>query len=212
MPYLSADGLSTLDWVDHGFGTRLVPLADIKTASMKQIHSSLVLRADFPGECVGEGDALVTNQAGTAVSVRTADCYPILLADTRHRAVAAVHAGWRGTAAHIVLRTLERMSVEFDTDPADIFAAIGPGIGACCYEIGEEVARQFGLEGRIHLDLASENRKQLAAAGVHAHNIEALGVCNFCDTERFFSYRRQKEQAGRMISFILIQPENPSEN
>ncbi len=97
---------------------------------------------------------------------------------------------------------------EFGTLPNDISAAIGPGIGVCCYEVGEEVSREFGFEGRTHLDLALENRKQLETAGVLPQNIEALGVCTFCDAERFFSYRREKEKAGRMISFIQIaQPE-----
>jgi hypothetical protein len=167
-----------------------------------------VLRADSPNGCIGEGDALVTNRPGLAVSVRTADCYPILLADTRHLAVAAVHAGWRGTAAHIVDRTLERMNTEFGTEPRDVIAAIGPGIRVCCYEVGEEVARQFGYDGRAHLDLVLENRKQLEAAGVPPHNIEALDVCTFCDAERFFSYRREKEKAGRMTSYIRIAEAN----
>jgi hypothetical protein len=101
------------------------------------------------------------------------------------------------------------MKVEFGTAPADVYAAIGPGIGVCCYEVGEDVARQFGITrvGRTHLDLASENRKQLEAAGVAPQNIEALGVCTFCDAERFFSYRRDKENPGRMTSFIRITSE-----
>ena len=160
--------------------------------------------AQHPGLC-GEADALVTNRPGLALAVRTADCYPILLADSRNRAVAAVHAGWRGTSTHILHRALEKMNAEFGTSPADVHAAIGPGIGVCCYEVGEEVAHRFGLPPiRTHLDLARENRNQLEAAGVAPQNIEALGVCTFCDAERFFSYRRDKEQAGRMTSFIRI--------
>jgi len=196
--------LATLvPWVQHGFGTRDGGGAPSELASLKQIHSDLVLVADHPGVC-GEGDSLVTNRPGLALSIRTADCYPILLADTRNRAVAAIHAGWRGTAAHIVVKTLERMTSEFGTTPSDVYAAIGPGIGVCCYEVGEEVARHFGCDVRTHLDLASENRKQLETAGVPPQNIEALGVCTFCDAERFFSYRREKEKAGRMTSFIRI--------
>jgi hypothetical protein len=172
-------------------------------ATLKQIHSNIVFLAGRPG-LGGEGDALVTNCPGLAISVRTADCYPILLADARSRAVAAIHAGWRGTATHIVEKTLEKMGTEFGTSPADVHAAIGPGIGVCCYEVGEDVARQFGYRGKTHLDLASENRKQLEAAGVKPYNIEALGVCTFCDAERFFSYRREKEEAGRMTSFVRI--------
>ncbi|HEV1284712.1 MAG TPA: peptidoglycan editing factor PgeF [Bryobacteraceae bacterium] len=203
MDFTTSSAFASLSWVEHGFGTRHHTSTPSGLATLKQIHSNLVLVAESPGPC-GEGDALVTNRPGLAVSVRTADCYPIFLADARNRAVAAIHAGWRGTAAHIVQITLEKMKTEFGTSPADVHAAIGPGIGVCCYEIGEEVARQFGFECRTHLDLAFENRKQLEAAGVAPQNIEALGVCTFCDAERFFSYRREKEKAGRMTSFVRV--------
>jgi YfiH family protein len=205
MTDLEAPILSTLPWATHGFGTRNSTADPDSVSTLKQIHSNVVLLADHPG-LLGEGDALVTNHSGLAVSIRTADCYPILLADTRNRAVAAVHAGWRGTAAHIVIKTLEKMQAKFGTDPLDISAAIGPGIGVCCYEVGPDVSNQFGFAGQTHLDLASENRKQLESAGVPASNIQALGVCTFCDAERFFSYRREKDKAGRMTSFIRIEP------
>jgi YfiH family protein len=206
--YITSSMLVPLRWVQHGFGTRFV-ISELH--SLRQIHSNRVLIADRPG-LLGEGDALVTNLPNLDISVRTADCYPILMADVRNRAVAAVHAGWRGTAAQIVGKTLERMKAEFGTSPNDVFAAIGPGIGACCYEVGQDVARQFSSTAvlnlaRTHLDLAFENRKQLEASGVQPQNIETLGVCTFCDAERFFSYRREKERAGRMTSFIRISPE-----
>jgi polyphenol oxidase len=204
---LTAATFAPLTWLEHGFGTRH---AVIELYSLKQIHSNRVLVADRPG-LLGEGDALVTNRPGLPISIRTADCYPILLADGKNRAIAAIHAGWRGTEAQIVRKTLEKMAAEFGTSPGDLRAAIGPGIGACCYEVGEEVARQFGydvgFDARTHLDLASENWKQLEGAGVPRQNIEALSVCTFCDAERFFSYRRDKEDPGRMTSFIRITSE-----
>jgi hypothetical protein len=209
-PDLESPILSALPWATHRFGTRHPPLVPNKVSTLKQIHSNLVLLADHPG-LVGEGDALITREPGLAVSIRTADCYPILLADTRNRAIAAIHAGWRGTAMQIVLKTLEKMKSEFATQPSDVFAAIGPGIGVCCYEVGEDVSSQFGFAVRTHLDLASENRKQLESVGVPAQNIEALGVCTFCDAERFFSYRREKEKAGRMTSFVMLRTENQPE-
>ena len=169
-------------------------------ASLKQIHSEIVLLGEETG-CVGEGDALVTAVAGIPVSVRTADCYPILLADVRNHAVAAVHAGWRGTAAHIAIRTLEEMRRLYGSESSDIYAAIGPGIGECCYEVGADVARQFGLEaGRI--DLAAINRRQLLDAGVAEHSIDVLGGCTKCDAHLFHSYRRDQLAAGRMVSYI----------
>lgn len=171
-------------------------------ASLKQIHSSTVHIADRIG-LIGEGDGLITNLPGIGVSVRTADCLPILLVDSRRRVVAAVHAGWRGTAAGIVSGTIREMSVRFGTDPEEILAAIGPGIGECCYEVGANVATQFGKNaGR--LDLAEINRRQLMSSGVDSAHIDLLGLCTFCDAVRFHSYRRDKEQAGRMVSYIRI--------
>jgi YfiH family protein len=194
-----------LEWIDHGFGTRGATLSQDQMASLKQIHSPNVLAANCVG-CVGEGDALITATAGVAVSVRTADCFPVLLADARQRVVAAVHAGWRGTAARIVPAALDLMRAKFDTSPADVYAAIGPGIGGCCYEVGEDVAQHFGLEGAGHVDLDRINRDQLVAAGVPEGHIDSMGLCTFCDATRFHSHRRDRHAAGRMISFIRIRP------
>ena len=171
-------------------------------ASLKQVHSGVVLMAEQAG-CRGEGDALVTGRAEVPVSIRTADCYPILLADERNRAVAAVHAGWRGTAAGIVTRTLAEMHVRFGTEAADLHVAIGPGIGVCCYDVDVEVARQFGLEKAGRIDLAEANRRQLVDAGVAEGRIEVVGGCTKCDAHLFHSFRRDQERAGRMVSYIV---------
>jgi YfiH family protein len=203
---LQSSILSSASSVEHGFGTSFREVDPADSTFLEQKHSDLVFIATRPG-AGGEGDALVTNRPNLALSIRTADCYPILLADTLNRAVAAIHAGWRGTAAHIVRKTLEKMRSEFGTLPANVHAAIGPGIGVCCYEVGIEVAREFGRDGRTHLDLALENRNQLEEAGVPTGNIEALGMCTFCNAERFFSYRRDKDNPGRMTSFIRIASE-----
>jgi len=172
-------------------------------ASLKQIHSDISFTAENPG-CVGEGDALVTRVPGVVVSVRTADCFPILLADPQAQAVAAVHAGWRGTAAGVVRASLSRMHDEFGTEPENVYAAIGPGIGRCCYEVGADVALQFGLREAGKLDLAVENRNQLIAAGLQPERIEQVGGCTFCHPAQFFSWRRDHDPSGRMISFIRV--------
>ena len=205
--FLTAAGFVSLSGIEHGFGMRDSVLPT-DLAVLKQIHSDVVLTATHSGPC-GDGDGLITNVPGLAISIRTADCYPILLVDERNRTVAAVHAGWRGTSARIVQKTLARMQKMYGTEPGDIRAAIGPGIGSCCYEVGPEVARQFGyvVGEQTHLNLVSENRKQLEDAGVPAGKIEALGVCTFCNAERFFSYRREREGAGRMTSFIRLSSE-----
>ncbi|SRR5579885_1327668 len=193
--------LAELPWLRHEFGTRSSPLSQDGMASLKQIHSKIILVADRTG-CAGRGDALVTHRAGVGLSVRTADCLPILIADRQRRAVAAIHAGWRGTAAHIVAEALAVMAREFGTQPRGVAAAIGPGIGGCCYEVGEDVARQFGKTSAGKIDLARENFRQLQAAGVEA--IDSLQACTFCHPELFYSWRRDRERAGRMISFIEI--------
>jgi len=195
--------LSELTWIDHGFGTRTDVVPQDAMASLKQIHSAVVLAVDCAG-VAGEGDALMTAQARVPVSVRTADCYPILLVDTRNRAVAAVHAGWRGTAGRIVVRTIEQMQERYGTDPADLRVAIGPGIGGCCYEVGIEVARQFGLEQAGKIDLAEINHRLLVETGVAAQRIQVLGGCTLCDAQLFHSFRRDRELAGRMVSYIGI--------
>jgi len=96
------------------------------------------------------------------------------------------------------------MHNEFGTEPENVYAAIGPGIGRCCYEVGAEVARQFGLPEAGRLDLAVENRTQLIAAGLRPERINQVGGCTFCHPEQFFSWRRDHDPAGRMISFIRV--------
>ena len=193
--------LAELGWVRHGFGTRIDTITQDDMASLRQIHSAAVLRANAAG-VAGEGDAVATSQRSLPVSIRTADCYPVLIADDRLRVVAAVHAGWRGTAAQILPRTLEKLHAEWGSRPEDLRIAIGPGIGGCCYEVGREVAVQFGRTQAGRIDLAEINRIQLIAAGVVERAIEIVGGCTRCDPESFHSYRRDGARAGRMISFI----------
>lgn len=197
--------LDSLDWLIHGFGTRHsdIPALFAQLATVKQVHSSTCVAAGGRTGVIAQADALVENRPGAVVAVKTADCIPVLLADERNRAVAAVHAGWRGTVAHIVERAVEAMSAEFGTRAADLRAAIGPGIGKCCYEVGPEVSAQFGLQGRAHLDLPGENRKQLINLGILADRVYVSDLCTMCRPE-FHSFRRDKEDAGRMYSFIGI--------
>jgi polyphenol oxidase len=207
MNVIQSAALTRFAWVEHQFGTRDQAPAQDATASLTQVHSALVINVSLnvsASGCAGEGDALIANRPGVALSIRTADCFPILLADPDHRAVAAIHAGWRGTDQGIVGRTLDAMRSDFDTSPDQVVAAIGPGIGACCYEVGDDVARRFGLNAAGRLDLAAINREQLIRAGVPASRIDTLGHCTFCESALFHSYRRDREQAGRMISFIRI--------
>jgi len=198
--------LDELPWLVHGFGTRRAELpANLTT--LKQIHSSTCVFAGGRAGVLGEGDALLENTPGSAVAVKTADCVPILLVDRRHHAVAAVHAGWRGTAAEIVRRAVEHLRREFGSAAPDLDAAVGPAIGPCCYEVGPGVAAHFpqnlekDSDGRTHLDLAGANRRQLLETGLDSARIYISGLCTMCRPDEFHSYRRDKQDAGRMFSF-----------
>lgn len=111
--------------------------------TQRQFHSDLARVFDAPPEHAVRGDALLARASGLLLAVQTADCVPILLVDTRLRAVAAIHAGWRGTLRRIAAKTLGRMRAEFGTRPRDLFVVLGPAIGRCCYEVGIEVVQQF---------------------------------------------------------------------
>lgn len=200
--------LDVLPWLEHGFGTRLVdvPARYANLATLKQVHSATCVAAEGRTGVLGSGDALLENTPGSAVAIRTADCIPLLLVDERNRAVAAVHAGWRGTVAEIARHAVDTMRERFGSHPADLHAAIGPGIGKCCYEVGPEVAAEFGQHGRAHIDLVEANRRQLMDAGVTPLRIYASNLCTMCRAEEFHSYRRDREAAGRMYSFAGIRP------
>lgn len=163
-------------------------------------------------------DALTTGAPGILLAVKTADCVPVVIADARTGACAAVHAGWRGTVASIVARTLEEMAEAFGTRAGDVHAAIGPAANGCCYEVGEEVISAFRekfpdsdslftptREGHALVDLQRANREQLIAVGVQSENIYTAPLCTMCRTDLFFSYRREKRlhgRVGRLMSVI----------
>lgn len=162
-------------------------------------------------------DALITDATGVLLGVKTADCVPVLLGDTRSRAVAAIHAGWRGTLALIVAKTIERMREQYGTRAVDIRAAIGPAARGCCYEVGTEVIDAFresfpgGEEiltqtraGHALIDLQRANREQLIAAGVLSERIHVAPLCTMCRTDLFFSYRREKSQQGRVGRLMSV--------
>jgi polyphenol oxidase len=195
---ITAPNFADLEGLAHGFGERSSSYpAEMITA--KQIHSNVIQNAAGP---LGEGDALISDRAGVFVGAKTADCVPILLVHPSTRVVAAVHAGWRGTAEGIAARAVRAMVDGWKVNPQDLRAAIGPSIGACCYEVGPEVALRFGIRvyNSVHLDLPAINEMQLRAVGVS--DIWKSGECTFCTADRFYSFRREREQAGRMTSFV----------
>jgi polyphenol oxidase len=208
-----AQPLADLPWLIHGFGTRSSTdwPPETRLATLRQIHSDRVLTAE-QGGCIGEGDALITNRPGVTLSIRTADCLPILIADPVNRAVAAVHSGWRGTILGIALKTVRAMQEHFDSRPEDLVVVVGPGIGSCCFEVGPEVAGQFSgyfperrdLSARTKIDLVETLRRQLGRNGGTSGQFFASGLCTVCRADLFHSYRRDREGAGRMVSAIGI--------
>jgi purine-nucleoside/S-methyl-5'-thioadenosine phosphorylase / adenosine deaminase len=207
-----ASVLEQFPWVEHGFGTRDSGDWTSGATTVKQIHSDIVLKADVSRGCLGQGDALVTDQPGTLLAIRTADCIPILLADEHKKVVAAIHAGWRGTASGIVRRAVEALHRHFGTRPDDIWAAIGPGIGGCCYEVGPEVVEQLRPlfaertdwdAPPVRVNLPEANRRHLIMAGVSVDRIVTADACTFCRPDDFYSWRRD-QTTGRMVSAIGI--------
>lgn len=210
--YRAAEWESLHPWLEHGFGTRLSEdWPPQPTAWVKQIHSKEVVLAEYAG-LLGRADALITNTPGLWLSVRTADCIPILIADPQRRAVAAVHAGWRGAAENIAAETVREMARRFGSVPGGLAAAIGPGVCGECYQVGAEVAARFrpwfpergDLDRETTIDLAEANRRQLIEAGLSPERIIAGAPCTVTNPSQFHSYRRTHSRTGRMISAICV--------
>jgi hypothetical protein len=209
-------------------------IAPDQVVRVKQVHGNGVLvvnaalagRPGFPRILLDEGaafDAMTTDISGLALTVSTADCTPILVVDPVRGAVAAVHAGWPGTAKRIAVKTLHAMRRAYGTDPADCYVAIGPSIRGCCYEVDRPVAHAMaaGLAdweacavptrpGHWRLDLAKVNRRLLESAGVPREQIEDVGLCTACRNDLFFSHRAERGKTGRMLNVIMLKSEPPA--
>ncbi len=180
-------------------------------ARVRQVHGARAVRADAPGAPAVEADAVVSRARGVAACVSVADCVPILLADPETGAVAAVHAGWRGTVARAAAEGVRALAREAGTPPDRVLAAVGPSIGPCCYEVSPDLAARFREElgaeavregASPHVDLWRANVAVLRAAGVPAERIEVLARCTACEKDVFFSHRRDAGRTGRQIAFI----------
>lgn len=182
----------------------------------RQCHGEALLRCQGPGVAHDvEADILLADAADVAVGVRVADCVPILLADPRRKRLAAVHAGWRGTALKVVVRAVEAMRAD-GSRPEEMLASIGPSIGPCCYAIGNDTAERLGYpeqpdafrhsDGAIHADLALINARQLAACGLPEDSIERHAICTACHPTQCFSYRRDGGRTGRHLAVAAWPP------
>lgn len=156
-----------------------------------------------------EADGLMTQVPGAVMTIHTADCVPIFLADKGNKAVCLIHAGWKGTALGIAHKGLQQFMGAYGLVPGNIAAVIGPAIEQECYQVGPEVADRFcpavkisEAGGRWRLDLKAENRRQLLQAGLPPGDIYVSGLCTFCRQGMLHSYRREKVLKGQMISFM----------
>jgi polyphenol oxidase len=174
-----------------------------------QVHGRAVTVVEPETQARPRCDVLVTRSSEKTLMLRFADCTPVLLADPKRHAVAAVHAGWRGSAVQAAGAAVEALHQVFGSDPRDVLAGIGPAIGPCCYRVGEEVFQAFADTPELlkagKLDLWEANRKALMDVGVPADNIEVAGICTQCQSDRFFSHRANGSQpAGRFAALIRI--------
>jgi hypothetical protein len=176
---------------------RALGLASEELTTVGAVHGNRIARVDVPQDVVQGVDGLVTDRQGVSLFATFADCYPILLWDRGKRAVALVHAGWRGTQARVAEAAVKAMREEYGSEPTDLVAGVGPGICGLCYEVGGEVASQFdgrfvkpGRDDRFLLDLAAANASQLVAAGVGA--VHVIGLCTK-ETDFLPSHRRNPD-------------------
>jgi YfiH family protein len=174
-----------------------------------QVHGRTVTLVEPETEMRPRCDALITRSHERTLMLRFADCTPLLLADPKQHVVAAVHAGWRGSAVHVASAAVEALGQAFGSQPDDLVAGVGPAIGPCCYTVGQDVADAFADRPELlsdgRLDLWEANRLALVEAGVPDDHIEVAGICTQCESQRFFSHRANAGQpAGRFAAVIRL--------
>ncbi len=190
-------------------------LSQYTFASARQVHGAepAWVRAgdSFP---LPAADAILTGEKGLVLTMVAADCALVYIIDKREQVIALVHAGWRGTAAGIIKNTISSLKSKTASLPENMLAAISPCIGPCCFQVGEDVCAAVGpgaedlfvsapKKGKWFLDLAGLIKRRLLAEGIPARNIETANLCTSCNEELFYSYRRDKGIAGRMIGYLL---------
>ncbi|MGB9906868.1 MAG: peptidoglycan editing factor PgeF [Candidatus Saccharicenans sp.] len=225
--YISIPRLKGFPWLVHGFGLAGFTLESLKKEKelasflpvvMKQLHSSRVFYLENAPRKKLAGDGLVTTRPGLLLVVKTADCLPVLLLDEDHRAVAAVHCGWRSTYQKILAVAVDRLQRRCGGRVENLLAAFGPCIEKSCYEVGPEVREKFAAAGfetelifspsaredRFYLDLREANRLLLTQElGLKPESIIQIDHCTFCQPQ-LYSYRRDRQREQRLINFIGI--------
>lgn len=198
--------------VSAAFG---VSRADLVSPNQRHTANAARVGAADRGRILTNTDTLLTDEPGVPILLRYADCTPVMLYDPRHRALAVIHSGWRGTVAGAIPAAISAMAKAFETRPADLVAGIGPAIGPCCYEVGDEVVeavrstfrepeRLLPRNGnaRRHFDLWSANRAWLLEAGVR--QVEVAECCTACHMDEFFSYRGGQGRTGHFGALMVL--------
>ncbi|MEN6623897.1 MAG: peptidoglycan editing factor PgeF [Smithella sp.] len=193
---------------------------------LNQVHGDDILIIKSRESYFSSGDALnydaiITNRSGLALCIKTADCVPVFIIDKKKKVIAAVHAGWKGTALGITAKVIQLMKSQYGSNPQDILAAVGPSIGFCCYEVDSIVADAFAehkgkknflfqVKGKNKwmLDLPEANHQQILECDVPETNIELSGLCTKCNQDLFFSHRGSGGITGRQINFLMLKEVN----
>ena len=201
-----------------------------KMTTCQQIHSNKIVcvtkdkigkgNNDF-SDTIIDTNALITNIKQVPLTLFFADCTPVMIYDPIHEAIGIAHAGWRGTALEIASKTVEMMMDKYNTNPSDCMASVGPTIGRCCYEVGEEVVEKFKAmfktekeqakildfheeKQKYHLDLMMINSLILQRVGLKKENIDLANICTACNRDVFFSYRADNGKTGRIAAIISL--------
>lgn len=211
----------TPEWKSKYNRKKLADILNIKSQQLVfplQTHTNCAMNlTEIPQEELKDTDALLTNQPDICLCVQTADCVPVLVYDPVTRAIAAIHAGWRGTVGFIVKEVIQKLKDHYLSSPKDLIAVIGPSIGVEEYEVGDEVVIAVQKKipnaektisrfssGKYHFNLWEANRQILLESGVLPENIHVSAQCTFTEKDMFFSARREGIKTGRMVSGIML--------
>jgi hypothetical protein len=198
--------------VSHGDFLKRLGIPALSLVRLEQVHGGKVVKISAKtalSEEVPGADGAITNAKGITLSVRTADCLPILFYDPEHNAAGIAHAGWKSTKEKIAKNVVEAMKADYGSVPSRILVGMGPALRQCCYEVNSEFLMHFPdsvvkMAHKHYFDLVGENAKQLITSGVSAKNIFDCGICTACKNSEFFSFRKEKDKAGRMLSVIML--------
>ena len=207
--------------VSHGISDRQISHVDFLKRMgipskglirLQQVHGGEVVKVDAETALSGEipgADGAITDVKGITLSVRTADCLPVLFYDPEHNAIGIAHAGWKSTKEKIAKNIVEAMKANYRSVPSRVLVWMGPALRQCCYEVNSEFLMHFPdsvvkMAHKHYFDLVGENAEQLIAAGISAKNIFDCGICTACKNDEFFSFRKEKDKAGRMLSVIML--------